>query len=73
MEFYGSYNKEMYMELTHMCRGSCLYIIEQEVSRVMYFVTVCMHNHMLSYIQCIRTPNDATNNLKNMFTTNACA
>ena len=46
---------------------------EQAASRVMYCLASCVHDHMLGYIRDSKTPNEAWEKLKKIFTTNTTA
>ena len=46
---------------------------EQMASQVMYCLTTCVHDHMLSHIRDAKTPKEAWENLKKIFAnTRAC-
>ena len=40
---------------------------EQGASWVMYWLTTCVHDHMLNHIRDTKTPKEACENLKKMF------
>ena len=42
-------------------------IWEQVVSRVMYYLAMCIHNHMLGYIRETKMPKEAWENLRKIF------
>ena len=46
---------------------------EQGVSRVMYCLTTCVHDHMLSHIRDAKMPKEAWENLKKIFAANTSA
>ena len=46
---------------------------EQAASRVLYCLATCVHDHMLCYIRDAKTPNEAWENLKKIFTSSTSA
>ena len=46
---------------------------EQAASRVLYCLATCVHDHMLSHIRDAKTPKEAWENLKKIFTANTSA
>ena len=46
---------------------------EQGVSRVMYCLATCVHDHMLSHIRNTKMPKEAWENVKKIFAANTTA